>query len=203
MKKKIDYKTSGVDINMADLAKKRIKSLVRSTFSKNVLTDIGSFGGFFALTLKEYKDPVLVSSVDGVGTKLKIAFKMGKNDSVGEDLVNHCVNDILVHNAKPLFFLDYIATGKLSPSIVEEIVKGLVCGCRKNNCSLIGGETAEMPDFYKPEEYDLAGCIVGIVERGKIIDGSKIVHGDLILGLGSNGLHTNGYSLARKIIFEI
>ena len=203
MKKKIDYKTSGVDIDKADLAKKKIKSLVRSTFSNNVLTDIGSFGGFFALTLKEYKDPVLVSSVDGVGTKLKIAFQMGKHDTVGEDLVNHCVNDILVHNAKPLFFLDYIATGKLSPSIIEEIVKGLVRGCKKNNCSLIGGETAEMPDFYKPEEYDLAGCIVGIVERKKIIDGSKIVHGDLILGLGSNGLHTNGYSLARKIIFEI
>ncbi|MFH0930879.1 MAG: phosphoribosylformylglycinamidine cyclo-ligase [Candidatus Zixiibacteriota bacterium] len=203
MKKKIDYKISGVDIDKADLAKKKIKSLVRSTFSKNVLTDIGSFGGFFALTLKEYKDPVLVSSVDGVGTKLKIAFQMKKHDTVGEDLVNHCVNDILVHNAKPLFFLDYIATGKLSPSIVEEIVKGLVRGCIKNNCSLIGGETAEMPDFYKPEEYDLAGCIVGIVERKKIIDGSKIVHGDLILGLGSNGLHTNGYSLARKVIFEI
>ncbi len=184
MEKKIDYKTSGVDIDKADLAKKKIKNLVRSTFSKNVLTDIGSFGGFYAFPQKGYKDPVLVSSVDGVGTKLKIAFKMGKNDSVGEDLVNHCVNDILVHNAKPLFFLDYIATGKLSPSIIEEIVKGLVRGCKKNNCSLIGGETAEMPDFYKPEEYDLAGCIVGIVERGKIIDGSKIVHGDLILGSG-------------------
>jgi len=203
MKKKIDYKTSGVDINKADLAKKRIKSLVRSTFSNNVLTDIGSFGGFYALAQMKYKDPVLVSSTDGVGTKLKVAFQMGKHDTVGEDLVNHCVNDILVHNAKPLFFLDYIATGKLSPSIIEEIVKGLVRGCKKNNCSLIGGETAEMPDFYKPEEYDLAGCIVGIVERKKIIDGSKIVHGDLILGLGSNGLHTNGYSLARKIIFEI
>ncbi|MCJ7496685.1 MAG: phosphoribosylformylglycinamidine cyclo-ligase, partial [candidate division Zixibacteria bacterium] len=203
MKKKIDYKTSGVNIDKADLIKKRIKSLVRSSFSKNVLTDIGSFGGLYALAQKEYYDPVLVSSVDGVGTKLKIAFLMNKHDTVGEDLVNHCVNDILVHGAKPLFFLDYIATGKLSPSIVEEIVKGLVCGCRKNNCSLIGGETAEMPDFYKPDEYDLAGFIVGIVERKKIIDGSKIVPGDLILGLGSNGLHTNGYSLARKVIFEI
>jgi len=203
MRKKIDYKISGVDINKADLAKKRIKSLVRSSFSKNVLTDIGSFGGFYALAQKECNDPVLVSSVDGVGTKLKIAFRMNKHDTVGEDLVNHCVNDILVHNAKPLFFLDYIATGKLFPGVIEEIVKGLVRGCRKNNCSLIGGETAEMPDFYKPDEYDLAGCIVGIVERKKIIDGSKIVPGDLILGLGSNGLHTNGYSLARTAIFEI
>ena len=203
MKKKINYKTSGVDIDRADLAKKRIKNLVRTTFSKNVLTDIGSFGGFYALIKKDYHDPVLVSSADGVGTKLKIAFQMNKHNTVGEDLVNHCVNDILVHNAKPLFFLDYIATGKLFPVVIEEIVKGLVRGCKKNNCSLIGGETAEMPDFYKPDEYDLAGFIVGIVERKKIIDGSKIVPGDLILGLGSNGLHTNGYSLARKVIFEI
>jgi phosphoribosylformylglycinamidine cyclo-ligase len=203
MRKKIDYKTSGVDINKADLVKKRIKSLVRSSFSKNVLTDIGSFGGFYAFAQREFKNPVLVSSVDGVGTKLKIAFLVNKHGTVGEDLVNHCVNDILVHGAKPLFFLDYIAAGKLFPVVIEEIVKGLVRGCKKNNCSLVGGETAEMPDFYKPDEYDLAGCIVGIVERKKIIDGSKIVPGDLILGLGSNGLHTNGYSLARKVIFEI
>lgn len=203
MKKKIDYKTSGVDIDRADLAKKRIKNLVRTTFSKNVLTDIGSFGGFYALIKKDYKDPVLVSSADGVGTKLKIAFQMNKHDTVGEDLVNHCVNDILVHGARPLFFLDYIATGKLYPTVVEQIVKGLVRGCSKNNCSLIGGETAEMPDFYEPEEYDLAGFIVGIVERKKIIDGSKISPGDLLLGLGSNGLHTNGYSLARKVLFSV
>jgi phosphoribosylformylglycinamidine cyclo-ligase len=203
MKKKINYKTSGVDIVRADLAKKRIKNLVRTTFSKNVLTDIGSFGGFYALIKKEYHDPVLVSSADGVGTKLKIAFQMNKHDTVGEDLVNHCVNDILVHGARPLFFLDYIATGKLYPTVVEQMVKGLVRGCSKNNCSLIGGETAEMPDFYEPEEYDLAGFIVGIVERKKIIDGSKISPGDLLLGLGSNGLHTNGYSLARKVLFSV
>jgi phosphoribosylformylglycinamidine cyclo-ligase len=203
MKKEIDYKTSGVDIDRADLAKKRIKNLVRATFSKNVLADIGSFGGFYALTKKDYKDPVLVSSADGVGTKLKIAFQMNKHDTVGEDLVNHCVNDILVHGARPLFFLDYIATGKLYPTVIEQIVKGLVRGCSKNNCSLIGGETAEMPDFYEPEEYDLAGFIVGIVEKKKIIDGSKISPGDLLLGLGSNGLHTNGYSLARKVLFGV
>jgi phosphoribosylformylglycinamidine cyclo-ligase len=203
MKKKIDYKTSGVDIDRADLAKKRIKNLVRTTFSKNVLTDIGSFGGFYVLIKKDYKDPVLVSSADGVGTKLKIAFQMNKHDTVGEDLVNHCVNDILVHGARPLFFLDYIATGKLYPTVIEQIVKGLVRGCSKNNCSLIGGETAEMPDFYEPEEYDLAGFIVGIVEKKKIIDGSKISPGDLLLGLGSNGLHTNGYSLARKVLFGV
>ena len=203
MKKKIDYRTSGVDIDRANLAKKRIKNLVRTTFSKSVLTDIGSFGGFYALVKKDYQDPVLVSSVDGVGTKLKIAFQMNKHDTVGEDLVNHCVNDILVHGARPLFFLDYIATGKLYPTVVEQIVKGLVRGCSKNNCSLIGGETAEMPDFYEPEEYDLAGFIVGIVEKKKIIDGSKISPGDLLLGLGSNGLHTNGYSLARKVLFSV
>jgi len=203
MKKGIDYKTAGVDIEWADLAKKRIKNLVRTTFDKNVLTDIGSFGGFYALAKKDYRDPVLVSSSDGVGTKLKIAFQMNKHDTVGEDLVNHCVNDILVHGARPLFFLDYIATGKLYPTVVEQIVKGLVRGCSKNNCSLIGGETAEMPDFYDPEEYDLAGFIVGIVERKKIIDGSKIEPGDVLLGLGSNGLHTNGYSLVRKVLFGV
>ena len=203
MKKRIDYRASGVDIDSADLAKKRIKKLVRTTFSKNVLTDIGSFGGFYALVKKDYQDPVLVSSADGVGTKLKIAFRMNKHDTVGQDLVNHCVNDIMVHGARPLFFLDYIATGKLYPTVVEQIVKGLVRGCAKNDCSLIGGETAEMPDFYDPEEYDLAGFIVGIVERKKIIDGSKISPGDLLLGLGSNGLHTNGYSLARKVLFGV
>ncbi len=203
MNKKIDYKTSGVDIDKADLAKRRIKKLVRTTFNKNVLTDIGSFGGFYALPKKGFKDPVLVSSTDGVGTKLKIAFQMDKHDTVGEDLVNHCVNDILVHGARPLFFLDYIATGKLYPTVVEQIAKGLVRGCAKNRCSLIGGETAEMPDFYEPEEYDLAGFIVGIVERKKIIDGSKIRPGDQLLGLGSSGLHTNGYSLARKVLFGI
>jgi len=203
MKKRIDYKKSGVDIDKADLAKKRIKSLVRSTFSSSVLTDIGSFGGFYALSKKKYKNPVLVSSTDSVGTKLKIAFQMNKHDTIGEDIVNHCVNDILVHAARPLFFLDYIGIGKLSPSVVEEIVKGLVRGCRKNNCSLIGGEIAELPDLYRPKEYDLVGFVVGIVERKRIINGSKIVPGDLLLGLGSNGLHTNGYTLARRVLFQM
>ncbi|MDH4223127.1 MAG: phosphoribosylformylglycinamidine cyclo-ligase [candidate division Zixibacteria bacterium] len=203
MRKIIDYKKAGVDINKADLAKNRIKKLVRSTFDSGVLTDIGSFGGFYALTQRKYKNPVLVSSTDSVGTKLKIAFQMKKHDTIGEDIVNHCVNDILVHGAKPLFFLDYIGIGKLYPEVIQEIIKGLVRGCKKNNCSLIGGEMAQLPEFYKPDEYDLVGFVVGVVERKKIIDGSKIVPGDILLGLGSNGLHTNGYTLARKVLFEI
>jgi phosphoribosylformylglycinamidine cyclo-ligase len=203
MKKRIDYKKSGVDINKADLAKNRIKKLVRSTFDYNVLTDIGSFGGFYSLAHKKYKNPVLVSSTDSVGTKLKLAFQMNKHHTIGEDIVNHCVNDILVHGAKPLFFLDYIGIGKLSPEVIQEIIKGLVRGCKKNNCSLVGGEMAQLPEFYKPQEYDLVGFVVGVVEKKKIIDGSKIVPGDVLLGLGSNGLHTNGYTLARKVLFEI
>jgi len=199
---KITYKESGVDIDAADLAKKRIKSLAKSTFNPQVLSEIGKFGGFFALD-KKYKDPVLVSSVDSVGTKLKVAFMMNKNDTVGEDIVNHCVNDILVHGAQPLFFLDYIGTGKLSPDVVVDIIKGLARACRKNRCALIGGEMAELPGFYQEGEYDLVGTIVGVVEKKKIIDGKEIVSGDQILGLGSVGLHTNGYSLARKVIFEI
>lgn len=202
MKKKIDYKSSGVDIFAADRATKRIKNLAKSTFSPHVLKDIGSFGGFFSFKGKGYKEPVLVSSLDGVGTKLKVAFMMRKHDTVGEDMVNHCVNDILVHGAKPLFFLDYIATGKLSPDVIEQIVKGLARACKKVECSLIGGETAEMPGFYKKNEYDLVGFILGVVERRKIIDGAKITPGDQIIGLKSNGLHTNGYSLARKVIFQ-
>jgi len=203
MKKKIDYKSSGVDICAADLAKLKIKALAKSTFTPGVLKEIGSFGGFFSLKRNEYKDPVLVSSVDSVGTKLKVAFMMGKHDTVGEDIVNHCVDDILVHGAKPLFFLDYIGTGKLYPEVIEEIVKGLSRACRKVGCALIGGETAELPEFYKKGEYDLAGFIVGVVEREKIIDGSKIIPGDQVIGLRSNGLHTNGYALARKVIFQI
>jgi phosphoribosylformylglycinamidine cyclo-ligase len=199
---KVTYKESGVDIDAADFAKKRIKSLAKSTFTPEVLSEIGKFGGFFALPRK-YKDPVLVSSVDSVGTKLKVAFMMNKNDTVGEDIVNHCVNDILVHGAKPLFFLDYIGTGKLSPKVVQDIIKGLARACKRNRCALIGGEMAELPGFYKENEYDLIGTIVGVVEKKRIIDGGEIDPGDQILGLGSVGLHTNGYSLARKVIFDL
>jgi phosphoribosylformylglycinamidine cyclo-ligase len=203
MKRKLTYKVSGVDIRAGDLAVKRIKQLARSTFTTGVLTDIGLFAGFFSLGKYKLKNPTLVSSIDGVGTKLKVVFMMNKHHTVGEDLVFHCVNDILVHGAKPLFFLDYIACGKLSPKIVKEIVEGLAAGCRKTGCALIGGETAEMPDFYKKGEYDLAGCIVGLVEKNRIINGRNIKPTDQIIGLGSNGLHTNGYSLARKVIFGL
>ncbi|MCJ7577004.1 MAG: phosphoribosylformylglycinamidine cyclo-ligase, partial [candidate division Zixibacteria bacterium] len=203
MKKKIDYKSSGVDISAADRAKQKIKSLAKTTFSPQVLKGIGSFGGFFSFKRNEYKDPVLVSSVDSVGTKLKVAFMMEKHDTVGEDIVNHCVNDILVHGAKSLFFLDYIGTGKLYPEVIEQIVSGLSEALRKVGCSLVGGETAELPEFYKKGEYDLAGFVVGVVEREKIIDGAKITPGDQIIGLKSSGLHTNGYALARKVIFQI
>ena len=202
MKKKLTYKSSGVDISAGDRATERIKDLAKSTFTPGVLKGIGSFGGLFASKRKEYKSPVLVSSVDSVGTKLKVAFMTGRHDTVGEDLVNHCVNDILVHGARPLFFLDYIGTGKLLPDVVEQIVKGLSRACRKAGCALVGGETAELPEFYKKGEYDLAGCIVGVVEKRKIIDGSGIRPGDQIIGLKSNGLHTNGYSLARKVLFQ-
>ena len=202
MKKKLTYKSSGVDISAGDRATERIKDLAKSTFTPGVLKGIGSFGGFFSLKKNEYKSPVLVSSVDSVGTKLKVAFMTGKHDTVGEDLVNHCVNDILVHGARPLFFLDYIGTGKLLPDVVEQIVKGLSRACKKVGCALVGGETAELPEFYRKGEYDLAGCIVGVVEKRKIIDGSGIRPGDQIIGLKSNGLHTNGYSLARKVLFQ-
>jgi len=198
----LTYKKSGVDIGAVSQTKRKIKTLATATFNPQVLSEIGSFGAFFNLDRK-FKTPVLVSSVDGVGTKLKVAFLANKHDSIGEDLVNHCVNDILVHGAKPLFFLDYIATGKLSPAVVSEIVKGLANACKKVKCSLIGGETAQMPDFYQKNEYDLAGFIVGAVEKDKIIDGRKIKPSDQIIGLASNGLHTNGYSLARKVFFDI
>ena len=202
MKKKLTYKSSGVDIAAGDRATERIKGLAKSTFTPGVLKGIGGFGGFFSLKTNEYKSPVLLSSVDSVGTKLKVAFMMRKHDTVGEDMVNHCVNDILVHGAKPLFFLDYIGTGKLSPDVVEQIVKGLSRGCRKAGCALVGGETAELPELYKKGEYDLAGCIVGVVEKREIIEGSGIRAGDRVIGLKSSGLHTNGYSLARKVLFE-
>ena len=198
----IDYKASGVDIDAGNETVRRIKSLARATFTPGVLSDIGSFGGLFALERDLYREPVLVSSADGVGTKLKVAFMTGRHDSVGADLVNHCVNDILVQGALPLFFLDYLATGRLSPVIAAEVVSGVARGCRENGCALIGGETAEMPGFYGDGEYDIAGFIVGIVEKSKIVDGRGIEPGDVAIGIPSAGLHTNGYSLARKICFE-
>jgi len=198
----ITYAQAGVDISRADRAKQRIKYLAQKTFTRNVLSDIGSFGGLFSLGQK-YRDPVLVSSADGVGTKLKIAFEMNLHHTVGADLVNHCVNDIAVQGAAPLFFLDYFASGKLDPEVTEKVVSGLADACRQNGCALIGGETAEMPGFYADGEYDIAGFIVGAVERDRIITGERVEIGDVILGLPSNGLHTNGYSLARKLFFEI
>ncbi|MBN1780490.1 phosphoribosylformylglycinamidine cyclo-ligase [bacterium] len=198
----MDYKSAGVDIEAGETAVRKIKESVRSTFNASVLTDIGKFGGFYALNTSEYRQPVLVSSIDGVGTKLKVAFMMKKHDTVGEDLVNHCINDILVGGARPLFFLDYIGTGILDTGDVESLVSGMVRGCRANGCALIGGEMAEMPGFYQAGEYDVAGCIVGIVEKDRVIDGSSIQRGDVLIGLPSTGLHTNGYSLARKVLFE-
>ena len=200
--KPVTYADAGVDIEAADRAKARIRRLARRTFNKNVLAEIGGFGGLFRLPRRRWRDPVLVSSCDGVGTKLKVAFLAGQHDTVGADLVNHCVNDIAVEGAEPLFFLDYLATGRLRPETVEQIVAGLSAACRANGCALVGGETAEMPGFYAEGEYDLAGFIVGIVERAAILDGSRVRPGDLLLGLPSTGLHTNGYSLARKLLFE-
>ncbi len=202
-KDKLNYASSGVDIAAADKAVEKIKNLARDTFNESVLSEIGSFGGFFKPDLSEYNNPVIISSADGVGTKLKIAFKMNKHNTVGEDLVNHCVNDILVHGAEPLFFMDYIATGKLKPETIAEIVSGFSRGCKNNGMALLGGETAEMPDFYGEGEYDLAGFIVGLVDQEKVINGQSIKEGDILIGLASNGLHTNGYSLARKVAFEI
>jgi len=195
------YRDAGVDIDAASQAKARIKQLARSTFNSRVLREVGAFGGFFSLQGLP-RDAVLVSSVDGVGTKLKLAFALNRHDTVGADLVNHCVNDIAVHGATPLFFLDYLATGKLHPKVVTEVVKGLAGACRTVGCALVGGEAAEMPGFYPEDEYDLAGCIVGWVKRSQILDGSGIRPGDAILGLPSLGLHTNGYSLARKVLLE-
>jgi phosphoribosylformylglycinamidine cyclo-ligase len=198
----MDYQSSGVDIDAGNEVVRRIKSLAKGTFTPGVLSEIGSFGGLFSLESLGVRDAVLVASADGVGTKLKVAFDSGVHDTVGEDLVNHCVNDILVQGAEPLFFLDYLATGKLSPDVAVAIVSGMARACRANGCALLGGETAEMPGFYQPGEYDLAGFIVGAVRRERMIDGTGIVPGDVIVGLPSSGLHTNGYSLARKIVFE-
>ena len=198
----MDYKTSGVDIDAGHDAVRRIRALARSTFTAGVLSDIGSFGGLFRLDTGRYRDPVLVSSADGVGTNLKVAFLADRHDTVGIDLVNHCVNDILVQGAEPLFFLDYLATGRLSPEVAESIVSGMAAACRENSCALLGGETAEMPSMYADGEYDLAGFIVGVVDRERLITGRAIASGDLLVGVPSSGLHTNGYSLARKIVFE-
>jgi phosphoribosylformylglycinamidine cyclo-ligase len=198
----MDYKSSGVDIDAGNETVRRIKALAQSTFTPGVLSEIGSFGGLFKLDTAKLTEPVLVSSADGVGTKLKVAFMTNRHRTIGVDLVNHCVNDILVQGALPLFFLDYLATGKLSPDVAEQIVDGLARACRDNGCALLGGETAEMPGFYADGEYDVAGFIVGVVDRPQIIDGGSIVPGDVLIGLPSNGLHTNGYSLARKVAFE-
>ena len=197
----ISYRDAGVDIDEADRAVSAIRGMARGTFTKGVLTDIGSFGGCFALP--KMKQPVLVSSVDGVGTKLKIAFATGRHDTIGEDLVNHCVNDIAVQGARPLFFLDYLAVGKLDAGVAAQVVAGIARGCKANGCALIGGETAEMPGMYQDGEYDLAGSIVGVVEKSQIVTGAKVREGDLLLALASTGLHTNGYSLARKLLFEV
>ncbi len=199
----ITYADAGVDIDRANRTKKRIKYLAHKTFNRGVLSEIGGFGGLFSIDKTKYVDPVLVSSVDGVGTKLKIAFEMDMHQTIGADLVNHCVNDIAVQGAAPLFFMDYLATGQLQPEVAEKVVEGLASACKSNGCALIGGETAEMPGFYPNGEYDLAGFIVGVVERERIVTGKTVEVGDVILGLPSNGLHTNGYSLARKLLFDV
>jgi phosphoribosylformylglycinamidine cyclo-ligase len=199
----VTYADAGVDIDRANRTKKRIKYLAHKTFTRSVLSEIGGFGGLFAVDKAKWTDPILVSSVDGVGTKLKIAFEMDVHHTIGADLVNHCVNDIAVQGATPLFFMDYLASGRIEPEITEKVIEGLAEACKHNGCALIGGETAEMPGFYPDGEYDLAGFIVGAVERERIITGKTVEVGDVILGLASNGLHTNGYSLARKLLFEV
>jgi phosphoribosylformylglycinamidine cyclo-ligase len=196
------YARAGVDVDLGNRLKRNIQGLVKQTHGPQVLGKIGGFGGLFRASFRDLWDPILVSSIDGVGTKLKIAFALKKHDTVGADLVNHCVNDIAVVGARPLFFLDYIGCEKLEPRVFDQLLRGFSRACRSAGCALVGGETAQMPGMYRPGEYDLAGCIVGVVDRAKIIDGSKIKSGDIILGLPSNGLHTNGYSLARKILFE-
>ena len=198
----MDYKSTGVDIEAGAEVVRRIKGFAKATFTPGVLSEVGGFGGLFHLGAAGGTDPVLVASADGVGTKLKVAFMMNRHTTIGEDLVNHCVNDILVQGARPLFFLDYLATGRLSPDVAVEIVEGLARACRANGCALLGGETAEMPGFYLDREYDLAGFIVGMVERGQVLTGERITVGDALIGLPSSGLHTNGYSLARRIAFD-
>jgi phosphoribosylformylglycinamidine cyclo-ligase len=199
----ITYADAGVDIERGNRTKQRIKYLAHKTFTKGVLSEIGGFGGLFAVDKTKFRNPVLVSSVDGVGTKLKLAFDMDVHHTIGADLVNHCVNDIAVQGATPLFFMDYLATGKLDPDVAERVVTGIADACKQNGCALIGGETAEMPGFYPDGEYDLAGFIVGMVDKDNIITGKDVKVGDVLIGLPSNGLHTNGYSLARKLLFEV
>ena len=201
-KKQKAYARAGVDVDLGNQLKRRIQRLLRQTHGPQVLGKIGGFAGLFRAQFPGMRDPVLVASIDGVGTKLKIAFALDRHDTVGADLVNHCVNDIAVVGARPLFFLDYIGYEKLEPRVFDQLIRGFSRACRAASCALIGGETAQMPGMYRKGEYDLAGCIVGVVDRAKIIDGSQIKPGDVILGLASNGLHTNGYSLARKILFE-
>jgi len=203
MTKAISYADAGVSIDNANLAVAKIREYARGTFNERTLTEIGSFGGMFSAAFPQMAEPILVASADGVGTKLKLAFETGIHNTVGADLVNHCVNDILVQGARPLFFLDYFATGKLEPDVTASVVEGMARACKENGCVLLGGETAEMPDFYPPGEYDLAGFIVGVVDKKNVIDGKSIAPGDVVLGLPSTGLQTNGYSLARKLFFEI
>jgi phosphoribosylformylglycinamidine cyclo-ligase len=198
----LSYREAGVDIEAADRAMAGIAEMLRSTKTADTLSEIGSFGGLYRVPAG-LRSPVLVASADGVGTKLKVAFMAGRHETIGEDLVNHCVNDILVQGATPLFFLDYLGLGKLEPGVVEAIVNGIAHGCRANGCALLGGETAEMPDFYAPGEYDVAGTIVGVVEEDRILDGSRIEAGDILIAIGSDGLHTNGFSLARRIVFDV
>ena len=198
----MDYKGAGVDIDAGNETVRRIRALARSTFTSGVLSEIGSFGGLFQLETGRYREPVLVASADGVGTKLKIAFLTGRHNTLGADLVNHCVNDILMQGAEPLFFLDYLATGRLLPEVAESVVGGIATACRDNGCALLGGETAEMPGFYADGEYDLAGFIVGVADKARLINGRAIAVGDLLVGVPSSGLHTNGYSLARRIAFD-
>jgi phosphoribosylformylglycinamidine cyclo-ligase len=203
MNKSISYSDAGVSIDNANLAVAKIREYARSTFNERTLTEIGSFGGMFSAAFPQMAEPILVASADGVGTKLKLAFDTGIHNTVGADLVNHCVNDILVQGARPLFFLDYFATGKLEPDVTALVVEGMARACRENGCVLLGGETAEMPSMYADGEYDLAGFIVGVVDKPKVIDGKSIVPGDVVLGIPSTGLQTNGYSLARKLFFEV
>src|SRR5204863_666198 len=196
------YARAGVDIDLGNKVKSTLPQLLGSTRRREVLGKVGGFGGLFALDVRKYKEPVLVSSVDGVGTKLKLAFAMNRHDTIGQDLVNHCVNDIAVLGAEPLFFLDYLGTGKLKPHVFTEIIRGFAKACAENNCALVGGETAQMPGFYQPGEYDVSGTIVGIVEKARMLDGKSVRADDLVIGLASSGLHTNGYSLARQIFFD-
>jgi phosphoribosylformylglycinamidine cyclo-ligase len=196
------YASAGVDIDLGNRVKKGLHDRVRSTFGPEVLGRIGGFGGLFKADFKSIKEPVLVSSIDGVGTKLKIAIVLGKHATVAQDLVNHCINDIAVTGARPLFFLDYIGAGRLDPAVFDQLISGFTKACKAGGCALIGGETAQLPDLYRAGEYDLAGCIVGLVDRARMLDGSRIVSSDLLIGLPSNGLHTNGYTLARKVLLD-